>query len=320
MRYGIALPNYGPLAGPDSLVRLARHAEAVGIDSVWVADHVVIPAAVDSIYPYDRSPQPGPARLQRLEEFYDALTTLAFIAGTTTRVRLGVSVYVVPIRNPLLTAKMVATLDALSHGRLIFGVGAGWLREEFTALHASFEDREALTDEYLRICQAAWTREVTSLDGPRYVGPAVHARPKPQQRPHPPIWIGGNSLRALRRTVRLGTGWHPIDLSPAQITDKRARLVELCAAAGRDPTEITLSLRTSLRFGSGGAAPSGGLAGAPARIRAGVAAYAAAGVEYLVVGLPAATTLDQLLTDVDRLATEVITHDLCDSSPGTDAV
>jgi len=121
MRYGVALPNYGPLASPDNLLRLARHAEAVGADSVWVSDHVIVPDTVASAYPYDPSPQPGPARLQRLEQFYDALTTLAFVAGATSRVRLGVSVYVVPIRNPLLTAKIVASLDALSGGRVIFG-------------------------------------------------------------------------------------------------------------------------------------------------------------------------------------------------------
>jgi probable F420-dependent oxidoreductase len=306
MRYGIALPNYGALAGPENLVRLARRAEDCGIDSVWVSDHVIIPDQSTSIYPYDPSPQPAPALLRRLEQFYDALTTLAFVAGATSRVRLGVSVYVVPIRNPVLTAKVVASLDALSRGRVIFGCGVGWLREEFDALHASFDDRGARTDEYLRICQALWTQDVAALPGPLYSTPAVRARPKPHQQPYPPIWIGGNGDAALRRAVRLGNGWHPIDLSPEAIAAKRGVLRELCARAGRDPAEITVSLRATLRFLSAEAQAQTWLAGSPEKIRADVAAYAAAGVEYLVLNLRDAKTIDEMSAQLERVASEVM--------------
>ena len=306
MRYGIALPNYGALAGPDNLVRLARRAEECGFDSVWVSDHVIIPDQAASIYPYDPSPQPSPALLQRLEQFYDALTTLAFVAGATARVRLGVSVYVMPIRNPVLTAKIVASLDALSQGRVIFGCGVGWLREEFDALHAPFDDRGARTDEYLRICQTLWTEDVASLPGPLYAAPAVRARPKPQQRPYPPIWIGGNSDAAVRRAVRLGTGWHPIDLSPEAIATKCGFLRELCAAAERAPADITVSLRGTLRFATDERRSETWLNGTPAKIRTDVAAYAAAGVEYLVLNLRDAKTIDELLGQIERVAGEVM--------------
>src|SRR6185369_17242436 len=125
---------YGPLASGDNLVRLARRAEALGVDSVWVADHLVAPVSVDSVYPYDRRPDAKPGDMGVIENFYEPLTTLAFLAGATSRIRLGVSVYVMPYRNPVVTAKIVATLDALSGGRAILGVGVGWLREEFVAL------------------------------------------------------------------------------------------------------------------------------------------------------------------------------------------
>ena len=306
MRYGIALPNYGALATPENLLRLARRAEDCGVDSVWVSDHVIMPDEATSVYPYDPSARPAPALLQRLEQFYDALTTLAFVAGATTRVRLGVSVYVVPIRNPLLTAKIVASLDALSRGRVIFGCGVGWLREEFDALHTPFADRGARTDEYLQICQALWTREVTSLPGPLYSAAAVRARPKPYQQPYPPIWIGGNSDAALRRAVRLGDGWHPIDLSPETIAAKRDALRDLCAAAGREPAEITISLRGTLRFTAAQPQSHAPLAGTPEKIRADVAAYAAAGVEYLVLNLRDGSTIDALVAQLERVAGEVM--------------
>ena len=306
MRYGIALPNYGALAGPENLLRLARRVEESGVDSVWVSDHVVIPDQAASIYPYDPSPQPSPALLQRLEQFYDALTTLAFVAGATTRVRLGVSVYVVPIRNPVLTAKIVATLDALSRGRVIFGCGVGWLREEFEALHAPFDDRGARTDEYLRVCQALWTQDVVALPGPLYSAPALRARPKPHQQPYPPIWIGGNSDAALRRAVRLGDGWHPIDLSPEAIAARRRVLHALCAAAGRYPAAITISMRGTLRFTPEGPQSRTWLAGTPQKIRDDVAAYAAAGVEYLVLNLRDATTIDAMERQLERVAGEVM--------------
>lgn len=306
MRYGIALPNYGALAGPENLLRLARRAEECGADSVWVSDHVIIPDQAASVYPYDPAPRPAPALLHRLEQFYDALTTLAFIAGGTTRVRLGVSVYIVPMRNPVLTAKIVASLDALSRGRVIFGCGVGWLREEFDALHVPFGDRGARTDEYLRICQALWTHDVVALPGPLYAAAAVRARPKPEQQPYPPVWIGGNSDAAVRRAVRLGTGWHPIDLSPDAIVAKRAVLQQLCAATGRDPREITISLRGTLRFVSDEAPSQTWLAGSPQKLRADVAAYAAAGVEYLVLNLRDAKTIDEMTAQLERVAGEVM--------------
>ena len=147
MRFGIALPNYGPLAGAETLGRLARLAEDLGVDSVWVSDHLVAPVGVQSVYPYDRRPDPKPGEMGVIEDFYEPIVTLAYLAGQTRRVRLGVSAYVLPYRNPVLTAKHVATLDALSGGRVILGIGVGWLAEEFAALDVPFAGRGRRTDD-----------------------------------------------------------------------------------------------------------------------------------------------------------------------------
>src|SRR5215472_8941139 len=209
---GVTLPNYGPLAGAASLARLARRAEALGFDSIWVADHLVMPCDADSVYPFDR-----PARLDGLVEFYEPLVTLAYLAAVTSRIRLGVSVYVVPYRNPVVTAKLIATLDALSNGRVIFGAGVGWLREEFRAVGADPARRGRVTDEYLEVCRRLWRDEVSSFSGAHYHLPPVLSGPKPIQRPWPPIWIGGNSSAALTRAVTRGDGLHLIDLSAQEI-------------------------------------------------------------------------------------------------------
>lgn len=284
MRYGIALPNYGGLATPEHLIRVAQHAESAGLDSVWVSDHVIVPSVVESVYPYDRAAAPRAANLTNLERFYDALTTLAFVAGTTSRVRLGVSVYVLPIRNPIVTAKTVATLDALSGGRVIFAVGSGWLAEEFAVLQAPFTDRGARTDEYIRLCKACWTEDEVRFDGRYYRTIPFRCAPKPVQQPHPPIWIGGNGQHALQRAARLGDGWHPIDLRPVDMHAKIAALSALCAADGRDAKEIAISLR------------------APMTAVTDVAEYTAAGVEYLVLNSRRTGALRDLLADIDEIA------------------
>lgn len=284
MRYGVALPNYGALAQPEHIVRAARHAEDAGVDSVWVSDHVIVPNTVESSYPYDRTAVPRAANLTNLERFYDALTTLAFVAGATTRIRLGVSAFVLPIRNPVVTAKTVATLDVLSGGRLLFAVGSGWLAEEFAVLHTPFADRGARTDEYIRICKACWTDDDVQLDGPSYRTAAFRCAPKPLQQPHPPIWIGGNGSRALQRTATLGDGWHPIDLGPAEIRSQLTTLSRMCSAADRDVKDITVSLR------------------APLSIIADADQYADAGVDYLVLNPRRGGAIDDLLADIDQIA------------------
>ena len=211
MRYGFYLPTRGRTATPEDLEILVRRGEALGFASVMIADHIVFPSVVTSKYPYTVSgvfPGEGDA----LEQ----LALMAFIAGKTERLRLVTSVMILPYRNPVATAKTLATIDVLSRGRVTVGVGVGWLREEFEALGAAdFDRRGAVSDEYLRIFKALWTESPVSFAGEFYRFDDVRCLPEPVQKPHPPIWIGGHSKAALRRVARLGDGWHPVGANPA---------------------------------------------------------------------------------------------------------
>ncbi|MBI4504948.1 MAG: LLM class F420-dependent oxidoreductase [Chloroflexi bacterium] len=285
MEFGIELRNVGPDVTPERLRAVAQGAEALGFHALWLSDHVVIPTAFTSRYPYAR---PGAFQVAQTENFYEVLSTLGWIAGLTTRIRLGTSVLVVPQRNPVLTAKQLATLDALSGGRLIVGVGVGWFREEFEALGAStFERRGAATDDYLRVFKAIWADETSSYDGSFYRLPPVRAFPKPVQRPHPPLWVGGTGPACWRRVAALGDGWHAI-------RPQRAALEEGCAAvraeaerAGRDPATLALSVRVLLRWSEPPApeAEVRDLIGDEASVAAQVRAYAALGVRHLGLDL-----------------------------------
>ena len=213
MEFGISLPGRGPLAKPDQVLTMAARADALGYASIFVTDHVVLPASMArSVYPYSTTRQlPGGAA----QDYLEPLALLGTLARATRRARLGTSVLVVPYRHPLVTAKMLATLDRLSGGRIILGAGVGWLREEFEALGAPpFEERGSVTDEYLAFMRQTWTTDPVTFRG-RYVSvSAVHALPKPVQPNGIPVWIGGHTDAAVRRAARLGDGWHPIILRP----------------------------------------------------------------------------------------------------------
>src|SRR5712691_4302912 len=206
MHYGFYLPTRGQTTTPDDIDTLVQHGEAHGFHSVMISDHIVFPTDIQSPYPYTVSgafPGHGDAMEQ--------LTLMAFVAAKTTTLRLVTSVMILPYRNPVLTAKMLATIDVLSRGRVTVGVGVGWLREEFEALGAAdFDRRGAVSDEYIRIFKKLWTESPASFEGKFYRFRSLKCLPQPIQKPHPPIWIGGHSPAALRRVARLGDGWHPI--------------------------------------------------------------------------------------------------------------
>src|SRR5690242_6238654 len=189
MRFGIWVPNCRDLATPDIIVKTALRAEQLGYDSVFVSDHVVVPNAY-----VDRF---GGA-------IYDPLITLSVLAGATRRVLLGTTVLIVPYRNPVLTAKMVASLDALSGGRVVLGIGAGWVPEESAALGVPFAERGAMTDEYLAAMRELWTSPAPAFSGKYTQFSDIRCEPQPMQKPHPPIWVGGHSPAALRRAVAFG--------------------------------------------------------------------------------------------------------------------
>src|SRR6267143_3943932 len=203
VEFGLSLPGRGPLASLDVVLKLAEKADALRFDSLFVTDHVVMPvSSANSVYPYTTSGQfPGGLA----QDYLEPLALLSHLAHATTRTRLGVSVLVVPYRNPLVAAKMLATTDVLSKGRVILGAGVGWLREEFEALGAPpFEERGAVTDEYLRVMRLCWTTDPVAFSGRYCRVDAVHALPKPAQRGGIPVWIGGHTPAAIRRAATSG--------------------------------------------------------------------------------------------------------------------
>ena len=217
-------------------------AEQLGFESAWIAEHLIMPVKQASAYPYTadgRFPAPPDA------PFHDPLLALAYVAALTTKLRLATGIFVVPLRNPFSTAKAIATLDNLSQGRVIFGVGIGWLKEEFEAVGMKFEDRALRTREYLELMIELWSKSDPLYKGRTVATQGMKFMPKTVQQPHPPIVFGGTSEPALKRTVRLGDGWYGIAHSLDEARILILRLSEYARAVGRTrPIEITLSLRT----------------------------------------------------------------------------
>lgn len=296
----------GPAAAAEKIRILVDTAEAVGLHSVWCSDHVVIPTQFTSVYPYG---PPGSFTPESQETYYDPTATLAYIAGRTQRLRVGTSVMVVPYRNPLAVAKWAASLDQLSGGRLLLGVGAGWFAEEFAELgQAHFAERGRLTDEYIRAWKALWTQREARFAGRLYrFGPVV-AGPKPLQQPYPPIYAGGNTRAALRRAAELCDGWHPIALEPDEVARGIETLRALAERFGRDPDALAVSVRVMIEF-TGRTAPPGQpgwhMVGDTETIVAGCERYRALGVRLLVVSLPAEMPIEEQQATLTRLAREV---------------
>ena len=241
MRFGCHLPIWGPGATREALITLARRVEAMGFDSVWASDHIVVPFEIQSRYPYNKT---GDFPLPPTANFLEPLTALAVVAGATERVQLGTTVLVLPHRHPVLAAKMLATLDHLAPGRVILGAGVGWMREEIELLGAPYDQRGAWTDEAIRIMRACWTNERVSFRGRFFSFPEVGFAPRPAA--PIPIWIGGHTARAMRRVAELGDGWHAAFATPAAMREGLATLREACAKVGRDPSAIALSVRMGM--------------------------------------------------------------------------
>ena len=212
MEFGFGAPSRGPLATVENMVDLARRGEGMGFEIVTVSDHIVVPNDINSIYPYNET---GEFTSSQSGEYMEQLSTVAYLAGVTSTIRLLTSVMVLPHRAPVLAAKTLATIDVLSGGRLIVGCGVGWMEEEFDAIGAPpYAERGAVGNEYLRIFKELWTSDSPSFDGDYAAFSGIAFAPKPVQKPHPPLWIGGESPPALRRAGQLGDAWYPICSNP----------------------------------------------------------------------------------------------------------
>jgi probable F420-dependent oxidoreductase len=314
MHVGLTIPTRGPLATPDNIATLVRRAEELGFDHLSVSDHLVVPRNIDSRYPYSESGAwPGAASGECLEQF----TLLAWLAAITGRPRLITAVAVIPYRAAMHTAKIAATIDVLSNGRLVLGAGAGWMKEEFEAVGAPpFEQRGRVTDEYLQAFKILWTADDPQLEGRHVRFSEISFLPKPVQKPHPPIWIGGESPPALRRTVRYGDVWFPIGNNPHHRLDTVARFKEGVAELhrvaeqnGRDPGSIGLAFYAGWFDETKPAAQveTGErhiMTGSPAQVAEDIAALSALGVTDLVLNLQRGT-LEQSLASMQHFVDEI---------------
>ena len=313
MKIGVLLNNFGgfPETGRSAraCIDLARHAERLGFDSVWVTDHVVLPRTIRATYPHSREGFPYTWE----QDIHEPIVLMAALAEATERVEIGVSVLVIPYRHPLLTAKMLATVDQLSGGRIVLGAGVGWLRDEFEALGIDpehFEHRGAVTVESLRIMQAAWTAEETvDFEGRYFRFSQVGARPRPARQPRIPVWIGGAGERALRRSIEHGEGYLAIAASPEQLRRDHARLRILAEAAGRDPDSLSVALIDGIVVGAGQPrVPGASMQGSSEAILVGLQAFAAAGLDHLVAGISRAgdRSYEATLDALEQVARDVL--------------
>ena len=290
MQFGFYLPNSGEGAQPDALASIARRGDELGFYCMVAPDHILMPREVNSTYPYSVTGNILAGGNSGAGEWPEQITTLAFLAGVTRNIRLVTSVMIVPYRNPLLTAKMLATLDVLSKGRLVVGAGVGWMEEEFELLESPpFAERGAVTDEYLRAFVELWTKDDPSFEG-KYVNfSGITFLPKPVQNPHPPIWIGGQSRAALRRAGRIGNAWHPVGaipaapLEPEELAENLVTMRRYAERAGRDPSSIEVSMKAPLYDASSDAGgPRRRFSGPPEAVLQDIHVYGEVGVTHLI--------------------------------------
>jgi probable F420-dependent oxidoreductase len=254
VQIGFNLPNSGPLSAVVDMTRIATEGEAMGFGYLTLTDHVVLPDTKVPGYPYSET---GAFYEEAPTERHEQLIGMAYVAAKTSRIRLVAAVLVVPHRPAVLAAKMLATLDVLSGGRLVVGVGTGWLRTEFDAVVTTpFAERGAVTDEYIDAFRVLWTEARPRFAGRYTKFDGIVLEPKPVQRPHPPIWIGGEGGPAVRRAARVGDAWYPIGSNNQHLLDTLprlragiARLRKATIEAGRDPASVGVSYRVK-RYGA----------------------------------------------------------------------
>jgi probable F420-dependent oxidoreductase len=308
IQFGFSLTGRGALADREAITTLAQRAEVLGYDSVFVTDRVLIPAAATTAYPYSAT---GAFPLGPDESWLECLTAVTYLATVTRRIRVGTSVLVIPYRNPVVTARALATADYLSGGRVILGAGIGWWREEFEALGVPFAERAARTVEALRLMREIWTKPRITFAGRFWqVRESGGVRPQPVQRPSIPIWIGGHSDAALQRVVDIADGWHPlglrppVTLHPAELGARVRRLRELAAAAGRDPAGIVVAFKGPVAFRDGAGRDRAPLTGSPTQIVEDLQAYVAAGARHFVLDFSVPTP-PEMRDVLERFAADV---------------
>lgn len=310
MHFGLHLPASSSGVTAADLIRFVQRAEALGYYCVTVADHVIVPKHISIPYPYTVDGK-YPGTGYHLE----TLTTMSFLAGATKRVRFVTSVMIAPYRNPIITAKMLASLDVLSEGRVIVGLGVGWMKEEFENLNAPpFADRGRVTDEYIKAFRELWTSDNPAFHGQYCEFSDIVFLPKPVQKPGIPIWIGGHSRQAIRRAAQLGDGWHPIGgvptipLEPEDVARDLESLAGYAEKAGRNPKDIRVALKGSLFDREKQSTPGKRrrFIGSADEIAADICEYGNAGVDTMIFDVRR-PSLTETLERMEWMAKDVIT-------------
>jgi probable F420-dependent oxidoreductase len=308
MDFGLHLPASTATVKAEELVRFAQQAEALGFYCLTVADHVIVPRDISVPYPYTVDGK-YPGTGYHLE----TLMTMGYLAGATKRIRFVTSVMILPYRNPIVTAKMLASLDVLSGGRVIVGAGVGWMKEEFETIRTEpFEERGKVTDEYIVAYRELWTSDNPSFSGKYCNFSNIVFLPKPVQKPGIPIWIGGHSRQAIRRAARLGDGWHPIGgvptipLEPEDVAKDMSMLREYAEKAARDPKNIRVALKGSLFDREKQIAPGKRrrFIGSAEEIASDIRAYREVGVDTMIFDVRR-PSINETLERMEWLAKEV---------------
>jgi probable F420-dependent oxidoreductase len=307
MEIGVFLPISGRATGPDTLMEAARTAEAQGYAAAWSADRVVTPWRIQTPYPYSAS---GQFIVPPDRPFLDSLTVLAFLAGVTERIRLGISVLVLPYRHPLAWTRVAASIETLSRGRLIMGVGVGWMREEFAALGVPFEQRGRMTDEQLQLLTQLWRDEHISFDGAHYHLDDLAFYPKPIQQPRTPVWVGGEGVAAQRRAGRFGDAWFPyfVEVSPEELGQGYEHVRQVATESGRAPDDVALTCCRPIEVTREPVAQDPRtLRGTPEQLVEALQPYQALGVRHLALQFMAPRWPDRM-EQIERFAREVMPH------------
>ena len=290
MKFGFSLSNNQGIEDVQAIFRLATRAEELGFDSVWASDHVF-----NVSYVYERLGN---------RPYYDPLSILSYVAAITENLVLGTSVLVLPYHNPMRLAKAAATLDVMSGGRLSLGVGVGVIEQELNALGSPFPQRGAITNESIAIMKELWTQDDPSFQGEFYSFSGMKFSPKPVQKPHIPLLIGGTSRAAIRRAARMGNGWHPTAMPPEELSENIQYLRRQTQAAGRDDSEVPVSISVPMQ---GGRAGRFALGTDPEEIRPKVEAFAGLGVERMVIS-PYSDDPREMLAAAEMIGQHVIPH------------
>jgi probable F420-dependent oxidoreductase len=293
MEFGVMIPHTGRRASPEYVRRFCETADEAGFDGLWGVDHMVMPHHTDSKYTLGRQPAAiaDDAVSDLLSPNHELMTTLTWVAGFTSRAKLGTAVAVLPIRNTVANARQLATLDVYSGGRVVYGIGAGWLREEAEAMNMPWDRRGRRTEEHVEVLRALWCAEgeLVEFHGEFHDIPPMDPEPRPVQRPIP-ILVGGHSDVALERAARIGDGWIAAAMSPEPLAEHWAKVRDAAAQHDRDPDSLLLvGAMRPVREGSQEDA---------------IAAYAAVGVDHLVVD-PYVPSRDAVFDELHRFAAEV---------------